>query len=155
MLQEHWTAVMGAYKDKLDLSISVAVGSSIQIAYVNGRRVRTYRSTLNVTTSSDSSSSHSRSFSDGSSVNLCCKSRLAFLCRGGVDLTFNVLLGCCLTPLRALRFSSLSSSSTRASTAVVSRCHAEDADLELEPLRQLWRTAGPTGCEWLLGCRPV
>ncbi|KAH8079050.1 Sodium/calcium exchanger protein-domain-containing protein [Filobasidium floriforme] len=29
---EHWTAVMGAYKDKLDLSISVAVGSSIQIA---------------------------------------------------------------------------------------------------------------------------
>ena len=30
--QEHWTAVMGAYKDKLDLSISVAVGSSIQIA---------------------------------------------------------------------------------------------------------------------------
>lgn len=29
---EHWTAVLGAYKDKLDLSISVAVGSSIQIA---------------------------------------------------------------------------------------------------------------------------
>jgi hypothetical protein len=27
---------MGAYKDKLDLSISVAVGSSIQIAYVLG-----------------------------------------------------------------------------------------------------------------------
>jgi Ca2+/H+ antiporter len=42
-LQEHWTAVMGAYKDKLDLSISVAVGSSIQIAFVSGSAIVHFR----------------------------------------------------------------------------------------------------------------
>ena len=34
---------MGAYKDKLDLSISVAVGSSIQIAYVSGSAIVHFR----------------------------------------------------------------------------------------------------------------
>lgn len=36
--QEHWSAVLGAVKDKLDLSIAIAVGSSIQIAYVCSSR---------------------------------------------------------------------------------------------------------------------
>lgn len=66
---------MGAYKDKLDLSISVAVGSSIQIAYVAGsEECASAKRGLWGASSVDSSSFPSRSSWDGSSANLFCES---------------------------------------------------------------------------------